>query len=142
MGSDEPRSLRVDCCTPERVELEWEGVQRRYEVHRVGDQHFVDSPLGATAMHELERFPLAEAVSAPGSLTAPMPGVVRVVRVQEGEVVRVGEVLLVLEAMKMEHEVVAGTAGRVTQLRAREGDQVEANQVLVVIEEDEGAADG
>jgi propionyl-CoA carboxylase alpha chain len=142
VGSDEPRTLRVGCCAPERVDLEWEGVQRSYEVQRVGDQHFVDSWLGATALRELERFPLAEVATDPGSLTAPMPGVVRVVRVQEGEVVRRGDVLLVLEAMKMEHEVVAGVAGRVTQLLAREGDQVDADQVLVVIEEDEGAGAG
>jgi acetyl/propionyl-CoA carboxylase alpha subunit len=142
VGAEEPRSLRVGRCTPERVDLEWEGVQRSYEVHRIGGQHFVDSWLGATMLRELERFPLAEVVTDPGSLTAPMPGLVRVVRVQEGEVVREGDVLLVLEAMKMEHEVVAGTAGRVTQLFAREGDQVDAEQVLVVIEEDAGAGAG
>jgi acetyl/propionyl-CoA carboxylase alpha subunit len=139
VGSKEPCTLRVGRCTRERVDLEWEGVQRSYDVHRVGDQHFVDSGLGATVLRELERFPLAEASVDPGSLTAPMPGVVRVVRVQEGEAVREGDVLLVLEAMKMEHEVLAGAAGRVTQLLAREGDQVDADQVLVVIEEDEGA---
>jgi acetyl/propionyl-CoA carboxylase alpha subunit len=138
VGSEEPCTLRVGCCTPERVELEWEGVQRSYDVHRVGDQYFVDSALGTTVLRELERFPLVETSVDPGSLTAPMPGVVRVVRVQEGEAVREGDVLLVLEAMKMEHEVLAGAAGRVTQLLAREGDQVDADQVLVVIEEDEG----
>ncbi len=111
----------------------------RYEVHRVGSIHYVDGPLGASELREVERFPVGEAEAEAGSLKAPMPGMVRVVRVREGDRVQAGDVLLVLEAMKMEHEVVAGSPGRVVQLAAREGEQVEAGQVLAVLEDDEAA---
>jgi biotin carboxyl carrier protein len=102
----------------------------------------VDSPLGASELRELERFPVAADAAEAGSLTAPMPGVVRVVRVRAGGRVRAGDVLLVLEAMKMEHDVVAGADGRVVELDAQEGQQVDAGQVLAVLEEDEGGAAG
>ncbi len=136
VGGEELLEVRVGRCAPDTVELEWEGVGRSYAVHRVGERYFVDSALGATELRELERFPLAETAADPGSLTAPMPGVVRIVRVREGERVERGDVLLVLEAMKMEHDVVASSSGRVARLNAREGDQVDAGQVLVVIEAD------
>jgi propionyl-CoA carboxylase alpha chain len=132
----EPVGVRLERCHPHEVELELDGVRRRYRVERVGLHHFVDSPLGASELHELERFPAVEERAAPGSLVSPMPGVVRKVRVRVGERVAAGAVLLVLEAMKMEQDVTAPAAGRVAELAAREGDQVEAGRVLAVIEEE------
>jgi 3-methylcrotonyl-CoA carboxylase alpha subunit len=62
-----------------------------------------------------------------------MPGkVVRVV-VGEGQAVEAGAVLVVLEAMKMEHSVRAPEAGIVTKLAVREGDQVDGGAVLAVV---------
>jgi biotin carboxyl carrier protein len=107
-------------------------------VERVGSRHFVDSPLGASDLHELERFPESGEASAPGSLVSPMPGVVRRVLARVGDRVAAGAVLLVIEAMKMEQSVTAPCAGRVVELAAREGDQVEAGRVLAVIEEVSG----
>jgi acetyl/propionyl-CoA carboxylase alpha subunit len=120
---------------PDHVEMTVDGVHRRYQVSRAGGRHYVDSALGSTDFVEIDRFPPAEEEVAPGSLTAPMPGVVRRVDVGVGDEVSVGDLLLVLEAMKMEHNVLAPTAGTVTELRAEEGEQVEAGRVLAVIEE-------
>jgi acetyl/propionyl-CoA carboxylase alpha subunit len=128
---------RLGRLTPEAVELEVEGVRRLYRVERVGALHYVDSPLGASELRELERFPRAEAAPEAGSLAAPMPGVVRKVCVRVGERVAAGQLLVVLEAMKMEHPVAAACAGRVAALRASEGEQVDAGHVLVVIEPEE-----
>jgi acetyl/propionyl-CoA carboxylase alpha subunit len=124
----------------DHVEMTVDGVHRRYRVSRAGGRHFVDSALGSTDFIEVDRFPAVEEESVPGSLKAPMPGVVRRVDVATGDVVAVGDLLLVLEAMKMEHNVLAPVAGTV-ELQATEGEQVEAGRVLAVIESDQPTAD-
>jgi 3-methylcrotonyl-CoA carboxylase alpha subunit len=63
-----------------------------------------------------------------------MPGKVIKVLVQAGDVVNEGQVLVLLEAMKMEHSLRAPHSGTVAAVRAGEGEQVEAGQVLVVVE--------
>jgi 3-methylcrotonyl-CoA carboxylase alpha subunit len=67
-------------------------------------------------------------------LISPMPGRVRKVLVAEGAEVRRGEVLLILEAMKMEHAIRAPRDGRVARLLFAEGDLVDAGVALVEIE--------
>jgi propionyl-CoA carboxylase alpha chain len=106
----------------------------RCSVHRVGDVVHVDSVLGSTALRELARFPVPEDDGVAGSLRAPMPGAVTRVAVEVGQVVALGEVLVTLEAMKMEHALRAPHAGAVTEVRVTAGDQVETGDVLVVVE--------
>jgi 3-methylcrotonyl-CoA carboxylase alpha subunit len=69
-----------------------------------------------------------------GHLTAPMPGKVVRVLVTQGERVRAGQALVVIEAMKMEHTVASATAGTVVRIDYEEGDQVEEGVELVVVE--------
>ena len=69
------------------------------------------------------------------SLTSPMPGTVVSVLVEEGEEVEEGQLLLVLEAMKMEQQVIAPYAGAVRALPYGEGDLVAGGAILVEIEE-------
>ncbi len=71
--------------------------------------------------------------AAPGLLLAPMHGRVTRVLVAAGDAVDADALLLVVEAMKMEHEIRAAGAGIVAALHAREGDQVAARQPLVEI---------
>jgi biotin carboxyl carrier protein len=66
-------------------------------------------------------------------LLAPMPGRIRKALVRRGEAVARGQVVLVLEAMKMEHAIRAPRDGVVTKLEHREGDLVEAGAVLAEI---------
>ncbi|WP_144903482.1 acetyl-CoA carboxylase biotin carboxylase subunit [Halobellus captivus] len=65
---------------------------------------------------------------------AEMQGTILSVDVEEGEEVAAGEVVCVLEAMKMENDVVAERGGTVTQVLVREGDSVDMDDVLVVLE--------
>jgi acyl-CoA carboxylase subunit alpha len=139
----EPRDVRLWSCGPELVELETDGVLRRFEVHRVGETSYVDGPLGASVLRELPRLPEpAQAVpgqAAAGSLAAPLPGVVRRVAARPGERVEAGTLLVVLEAMKTEHRVTAPHAGVVDQVLVDEGQEVGAGTVLVVLPEGESA---
>jgi propionyl-CoA carboxylase alpha chain len=138
VAGETAEDVRVHRCAPDEVDLEVAGVRRRIAVARVAERVFVDSALGASELRALARFAEPEAELAAGSLVAPMPGVVRQVCVAVGAQVAKGDLLLVLEAMKMETPIRAPHAGRVSELRASAGQQVEAGALLAVIEE-EGA---
>jgi acetyl/propionyl-CoA carboxylase alpha subunit len=119
--------------TPEIVDVELEGVRRRIQVHQVGDTAYVDSALGSTVLVELPRFPEPGSGLVAGSLTAPMPGTVVRVEAEKGQSVSAGEVLVVLEAMKMEHAVRAPVDGIVDDVLVAAGQQVDDGAVLVVV---------
>lgn len=72
---------------------------------------------------------------AAGELTAPMPGQVRAINVNEGETVTKGQTLLVLEAMKMEIRIRALQNGIVKKLFVKQDQTVEREQVLIEVEE-------
>lgn len=67
------------------------------------------------------------------TVPSPMPGVIVDVRTQEGQKVEAGDVLVVLEAMKMENDIVAPVAGTVSSVLVKKGDTVESNQTIVTI---------
>ncbi|MEU4374645.1 biotin carboxylase N-terminal domain-containing protein [Pseudonocardia alni] len=125
----------VLAATAERVDLQVGGVRRAVRVHRVGDTVHVDSALGATTLTERARLPEPGTDAAPGSLLAPMPGTVVRVAAGVGQQVERGAVVVVFEAMKMEHLVRAPVAGTVAELGVQVGDTVESGEVLAVIEE-------
>src|SRR5690606_40165900 len=96
---------------------------------------YVDGPDGSVALAEVPRFPDPTTTLAAGSLVAPMPGTVVRVLADPGATVELGQPLVVLEAMKMEHTVAAPVAGVLAQLDVEAGTQVDTGQVLAVVEE-------
>jgi 3-methylcrotonyl-CoA carboxylase alpha subunit len=70
------------------------------------------------------------------STEAPMPGVVLRILVREGDVVAKGAPLLILEAMKMEHQITAGHEARVVSVNCREGELVQPGVELVTLSEE------
>lgn len=68
------------------------------------------------------------------NITAPMPGKVIRVLVQEGTNVETGQGLVVVEAMKMQNEMKASRPGRVVEVRVRDGDTVGSGETLLVLE--------
>jgi len=70
----------------------------------------------------------------PGQVIAPMPGKIIKVMVAQGAVVSVGQVLLVMEAMKMEYTLKAHGPGRVESVKCVTGEQVSLGQLLIKLE--------
>lgn len=132
VGDWQPQ-VRILTAAADLVDAEIDGVRRRYHVARAGDVHYVDSALGSTALQEIPRFPDPSTMQETGSLLAPMPGAVVRVEVSEGDEVRQGTAIVVLEAMKMEHTVRAPADGLVATIAVKSGDQVESGQVLAVV---------
>ena len=69
-----------------------------------------------------------------------MPGRIVAVNVEEGQQVSAGQVLVILEAMKMEHLITCAEDGAVNQVRITAGQQVEAGDVLLVVDTGGGEA--
>ncbi|MEV0058738.1 biotin carboxylase N-terminal domain-containing protein [Nocardia sp. NPDC050718] len=133
--------LALISVTPERVVLAVPGergpVRRQFEIARYGDLVAVDSPLGPVAARRLPRFTDPSEQVAAGSLLAPMPGSVIRLGAAEGDQVTQGQPILWLEAMKMEHTIVAPATGVLSALNVTVGQQVEVGTVLAVVEEEE-----
>ena len=80
--------------------------------------------------------PVAAAAPAPAgaqTVTAPMPGTILKVNVSNGQAVKKGDVLMILEAMKMENEIMAGVDGKIVSLNVQKGASVETGTLLCVI---------
>ena len=122
--------------TTDGVELVIDGRRLRATVTQDGDRWLVHGPEGDVELRELPRFPVAGLETVAGGLTAPMPGRVISTHAAVGDRVESGQLLLVLEAMKMEHRVTAPEAGAVSEFRVAEGEQVGNGELLVVIDED------
>jgi propionyl-CoA carboxylase alpha chain len=140
IDGDPVDGLVVHGATPELVDLGVGGVRRRVHVAAHGDRVDVDSSLGSTTFTVVPPFTEPGSALAAGSLVAPMPGSVVRVEVAAGDAIAAGQLLLVLEAMKMEHPVTAPAAGTVTEVAVAAGQQVTGGQVLAVVAVD-GAAD-
>ena len=77
--------------------------------------------------------PATAPVGAGTKVNAPMPGTILDVKVQAGQSVKRGQVLVILEAMKMENEIQAPCDGKITGVNVRKGDSVETAALLCTI---------
>ena len=78
--------------------------------------------------------PVAPAGAASAAaITAPMPGNINAVKVTSGQAVKEGDVLIILEAMKMENEITAPKAGKIGQIYVQKGATVETGAPLVEV---------
>ena len=91
------------------------------------------APVAAAAPAAPAPAPAAAALAAGEVVKSPMPGNILKINVAQGQAVKEGDVLIVLEAMKMENEIVAPKAGSVAQIAVSKGQVVETGTPLVVI---------
>lgn len=119
------------------VDIEIDG-RRCFAAIRQHESHWLlHGPGGDMDIVEVPRFPSGALATVTGGLVAPMPGNVTSVRVATGDSVSRGQLLLTLEAMKMEHRIIAEKSGRVSRILVQQGDQVDNGALLAVLEEDE-----
>jgi acetyl-CoA/propionyl-CoA carboxylase biotin carboxyl carrier protein len=110
-----------------------DGVSRRYAVALDGGDCVWVARDGHHLEARTERAIRSGAGALAGSLEAPMPGTVLLVHVENGDEVQEGDVLLVIESMKMELAITAPTAGTVEGLELQPGDRVTQRQPLVAV---------
>ena len=116
------------------IDLEIDSLRRRFTVARRGETLFVHGPLGTAELIEVPRFASRAGDDTVGGCLAPMPGIVRQVMVGIGDRVEKGTVMVILEAMKMEHPLIANAPGIVKEVRVEVGQMVDPDFVMVVVE--------
>ena len=139
-------SFRILSTATDRIRIEVDGLATDYRfAHGLtgddGGPVWISTVQGEAMAVMLPRFPAAVGPDPdPGSCVAPTPGTVRAVHVTAGDHVIRGQPLVVLEAMKMEHQVLAPADGVVDAIRATVGDTVDEGTLLVVLTPDEDSA--
>ncbi len=136
---DSPDELLVTpyTCGNGLVDIDIDGRRVWYEVARQGMQWYVHGRSGDLQITELPRYPVSGIDELAGGLTAPMPGAVLATEVNSGDKVSKGDLLLILEAMKMEHRITAPIDGIISELHVATGDQVENGQLLVTLNQED-----
>ncbi len=70
----------------------------------------------------------------PGHIISPMPGNLTKLKVRVGDKIKEGDVLAIVEAMKMENQVLATIGGEIKEIYAKEGQQISANLAIMLVE--------
>jgi acetyl-CoA/propionyl-CoA carboxylase biotin carboxyl carrier protein len=115
------------------IRVALDGVSRRYSVARVSAGSLWIGREGHQVELRDESTTSRRPAPLPGSLDAPMPGTVLLVEVENGERVSAGDLLLVIESMKMELSITAPAEGTVDGLAVRPGDRVARGEPLLVV---------
>ena len=109
---------------------------KKYRVSVNGQSYDVSVEELAAVSHAAPA-PVAQPVAVPvaggtaGSIKAPMPGTILAIKVANGQAVKRGDVLLILEAMKMENEICAPADGSVSQIRVQAGTTVNTGDPMI-----------
>ncbi|UOP11388.1 acetyl-CoA carboxylase biotin carboxylase subunit [Pseudomonas palleroniana] len=111
--------------------LELDGIRRRVAYHLEGTRLWLP---GLSITHCTQPVAGRQTSAGSGTVKAPMDGAIVDIRVSAGQTVTKGQLLLVLEAMKMEHPLTAGIDGVIKGVQVMTGDQVRNRQVLLEIE--------
>lgn len=127
---------RVHRWGPRDIDVEVSGRRRSSRVTRSGTHLHVQVARGTVDFELVPRFVAPGVELAVGSLSAPMPGLVIEVRVVMGQRVAVGETLVVMEAMKMEHVISAPSAGIVSEVFVAASQQVDSGAILLTIDDE------
>jgi len=107
--------------------------QNKYTVllNGVSYSFTIESPISYKRRKYLEKHKQANKVEV---VTAPMPGKIIELLVEEASHVKEGEAILILEAMKMQNEIIAQVSGKIRRIRVKSGDSVTKDDVLMEIE--------
>jgi len=116
------------------IDVEFNG-KRHYSRITIKDNNIlVHMPYGDVNLEIKPRFLMPGSEKPQGSLSAPMPGKVIALNVKKGSKVKAGDVLVILEAMKMEHSIKAAEDGVVSKILISKNDQVENGAPLMIVD--------
>ena len=127
-------TARIIEWTPFGIDIEVNKSRFFSKVTRDNDNVVVHGPWGDALFKILPRFTLPGSEQQAGGLVAPMPGKVIDLKVKVGSKVKKGDTLVILEAMKMEHQVKASEDGKVTKVLIKKDDQLENGALLMVVD--------
>ena len=127
-------TARIIEWTPLGIDIEVNNSRFFSKVTRDNDNVVVHGPWGDALFKILPRFTLPGSEQQAGGLVAPMPGKVIDLKVKVGSKVKKGDTLVILEAMKMEHQVKASEDGKVTKVLIKKDDQLENGALLMVVD--------
>ena len=116
------------------IDIEIDGRRFYAKVTQDSKTIVVHMPWGNAVLEILPRFTLPGSEVEAGGLIAPMPGKVIDLKVKVGSKVKKGDTLVILEAMKMEHQVKASEDGKVTKLLVKKDEQLENGTLLMIVE--------
>ena len=125
---------RVVKWTSSGIDIEVNNSRFFSKVTRDNDNIVVHGPWGDALFKILPRFTLPGSEAQAGGLIAPMPGKVVDLKVKTGSKVKKGDTLVILEAMKMEHQVKAPEDGKITKILIKKDDQLENGALLMVLD--------
>jgi len=125
---------RVVKWTSSGIDIEVNNSRFFSKVTRDNDNIVVHGPWGDALFKILPRFTLPGSEAQAGGLIAPMPGKVVDLKVKTGSKVKKGDTLVILEAMKMEHQVKAPEDGKITKVLIKKDDQLENGALLMVLD--------
>lgn len=121
------------------ITLSSDGIARTYEIVQAGDTLFIHSTNGETTLTSLSRHPRSSAAGQQRTANASMPGQVLRILVTEGQQVKTGDSLVVLEAMKMEQTIRTTINGVIQSVLVKTGQVVAPGQMLVQISAEEAS---
>ena len=116
------------------IDIEIDGRRFYAKVTQDSKTIVVHMPWGNAVLEILPRFTLPGSEVEAGGLIAPMPGKVIDLKVKVGSKVKKGDTLVILEAMKMEHQVKASEDGKVTKLLVKKDEQLENGALLMIVD--------
>ena len=116
------------------IDIEINGFRYKYSVTKDENLILITHQRGSKVFKIFPRFQSLSAKTPEGSLVSPMPGKVIEVNVKQGQKVSMGDELVVIEAMKMNHAISADQDGKVDEIFIKVGDQVDLGANLLILE--------
>ena len=137
LNAGEPKRVKVFSAGYGEIDIEIDGFRSKYEALKIDRTWYLQNYQGQIEFKEAPKASSEKDEDFSSEIKAPMPGSVIKTFFGEQDKVSKGDTILILEAMKMEHQILAPRNGTISRLHARTGDQVSNNQTLVSFD-DEG----